>query len=163
MESRVEDAHLRDLVPEDLRDGVDALEVRRVVKGRQVGALLELLDHLVADEDRLRELLRSVDDPVSDGVDVVEAVDPLDLRPFGLHPFLDLQDRLAVVGYRLDALDRRLAHRFESEDGLLAAHLLDEALRDHVVGVGLEEVEVCVDDLELHGGAAAVKDEHVHF
>ena len=74
---------------------------------------------------------------------------------------------ILVVGSSIQALIRMMAARWsrtgstplngapavglEVDDRFLGPDLLDEALGDTAVAVGLEEIEVGVDDLELDG------------
>ena len=108
------------------------------------------------------ELLAAVHDPVADGVDVVPAVDALDLGRRLLHPGFDPHHGGPMVEDGLDRFDRPAALGLEVDDRFLGPDLLDEALGDAAVAVGFEELEVGVDDLELDGRAAAVQDEDVH-
>src|SRR5262249_6336225 len=76
VEGGVEDRNLRDPGSEELGRGADPPQVRRVVEGCQLDALLDPLDHLPFDPHGALEPLAAVDDPMADGVEVREGADP---------------------------------------------------------------------------------------
>ncbi len=74
MECGIEHAHLLDS-GEDFLHGLDAGYVGRVVKWREVIAVLHLLDYLIGKEHALAELLCTVNHTVTNGINLVIGFD----------------------------------------------------------------------------------------
>ena len=152
VEGGVEDADLGDAREERLA-GLDALEVGRVVERGELDALPDGGLDLVGDQDRAREILAAVDDPVADAVDLGLVPDDavLGVEQEGQD---DLDGHLVVLDLA-DLADLVLALGLIGDDGVARADLLDDAL-------GQEALVLHPDELELDGGTAAVQDEHFH-
>lgn len=79
MEGCIEHAYLRQ-TGHKLADGLNTLEVGRIVQRSQVDALFKSLEHLVGKHHALVELLASVHHTVANGVDFIEVFNNADFR-----------------------------------------------------------------------------------
>ena len=87
MESRIENSHLRH-ARQTLLDGINTLQVSRVMQRSEVHALNDLRLHFRRDEHGLIEFLASMDYAVTDCIDLLEVLDASDLR---IYQFLENQ------------------------------------------------------------------------
>ena len=152
MESRVEDSYLGHTGHKGL-DGLDAGHVGRIVEGRDVIALADLLFDFIVDEDARAEFLAAVDDTVADSVD------------FGVR----LDAAFDGVGQHLeDGLDRTfVVGAAEFDDGLAAvgALILEEGVgQTDFFDTAFSEsgLGVSVDEFIFYRAAARIQYENFH-
>ena len=153
MEGGVKHADLRDGFSHDFLAGVDAHDVRGVVQGSKLRALLQGLHDGVGNPDRAREGLGAVDNAVTHRVNLGQRGNA---AVFGAGDALN--DSLDGVGMVLHghvgALELALG-------GLVIelpvdADALAKALGQHFVGIGFNQ-------LILQGRAAGVDDKNFHI
>ncbi len=75
MEGSIEDRNLRNIFSKEIASRKNAFHIVRIVKRSQVDALLDTLEHAIIDQHRFFERLSTMDDTVSDGVDIGSALD----------------------------------------------------------------------------------------
>ena len=136
MESRVEYAYLGNR-RHQLRDGLDAGHVYRVVQGGYVVALLYLLNHFVGDEDAGVEFFSAVNHAVTYGIDFVERFDAAVLFA-GKYVEYVLYGRV-VLGH--GALENHLlaAGQGEFQERVFQTDFLGTALSQYGFGIDVEQ------------------------
>jgi hypothetical protein len=155
VERRVEDRDLRLSRAEELAAGPDAPKVVRVVEWRELDARLDPGLDVGVDENRILESLAAVHDSVADRVDREAAevfLDPRERRA----------DRLAVRRELARLGARGRAAHLDLPEGARETDALDGRAREPLVARRPDPLAARCDDLELHGGGAAVEYENVH-
>ena len=158
VERGVEHRHVRHVAEEVPRRPV-ALDVRRVVQRRDVEALLDRPQHLVVDQHRGLEALAPVHHPVPDRLDLAPVPD--DTRLLAGQEGQHALDGDLVLEDLGGLLDRGAPLRLVAQDGG-PPDVLDQPLGERAVGARGGRGLVGLDELELHGGAAAVEDQDLH-
>ena len=151
VERVVEDDDLRDVFPEDVFRGVDALDVRRVVERGEVAEHVDVRLDLFVDEAALFVEGAALNDPVADGRDLVEGVDDLEVA-LGEDLF-DFIERGGVVGHgnvEADLLSLCLRGDLAVEADALAKTGGDGRFIVHVDELILERRGAAVDDEDFH-------------
>ncbi len=137
VESGVKDAHLRQ-ARHQLLHSVHAFQVGGVVQRSQVGALLELLQHLVGQNDALVELLTAVYDAVSYSTDLTERTDDTDIRIKQVPD--DRLDGFVVVRHRNFFRALGSALRRMCDAGSLTADALTQSLCEDFLRIAVDQL-----------------------
>ena len=133
--------------------GFDSLQVVGIVERSELDALAEGGFHFFGYEDRIGEILAAVHDAVPNAIDFRFAADEAVLRMQEKSEYHF--DRHTVVQDFPDLPEPVPAFGLVRDNGIVGPDLLDHAL-------GEEALVFSPDELELHGGAAAVQYEYLH-
>jgi hypothetical protein len=148
VESGVKDGYLRNAGAHNVAGGSYAFQVCRVVKGRQLDAVLDAPGDRLVDDNRLCEFLGAMHHPVTDGMDVGERVNAGNLRLGRNNPPNHVVECRAMIAQRDGRFQRRPAGRLEV-DQRLTADALNEALGLLHIRIFFDDIEVCFNDLEF--------------
>jgi hypothetical protein len=130
VEGSIEYADLRDC-RKDCRNSLDAEDVCRVVERREYRALLELRNHLVSDELAAYELLCTMHDTMSYGLDILKSIEhAIFLVKEGIH---DRSDGYSMVLDRHFLNERFLSGRLMLEATCFHSDSFDKTLGDEIV------------------------------
>src|SRR5882672_4565499 len=75
VKSGIEYGDLRNLRTQQFAHGANSAEIRGIVQGGQVDAILNAPHHFVVDEDGIRKSLAAMNHAMSDGVNIGRALD----------------------------------------------------------------------------------------
>ena len=155
MESRVEGDDLRD-GRQDFLHRADTQQVGRVVQGGEVTADFDLRKHILIDEGTAGEEVRTLDDTVADGLDVIEGLQHTALRIHEgveqeLHADFVIRDGkgLHQVGF---------AAGLVGQDAFGKSDLFDDAFREKVIYI----IALHIKKLILDGRTAAINYKYDH-
>ena len=159
MKSRVENRNVRD-VGKDSPCLPDADQVGWIVKRGKRDALLELGDHIVRDENRVKERLGAMNDPVSDC---------RYLRDTGQHSALGIEqglpddrESIAVGSNGHFPLDQTVSDVMPEAGAFFSypRHYAfgQHAVKSNIMKLILDRRTAAVDDDDLHGSARPVED-----
>ena len=123
------------------------------MQGRELDEFLDGRLHGIGDEHGFVERLAAVHHPVPDAVDLLPALEHPVLRMEQQHG--DDFDGVLVVEHLADFAELVLRLALVVDDGVARADPLDYALGEHLLVLD-------VDQLEFHGGTAAVHNENFH-
>ena len=153
VEGGIKDSHLGHLGAKDLAGGLDAQDAGGVVQGSQGAQLTQGGNDFVGDQAAGLELLAAVDHPVTDGVDLVHALNAL--AGAGGHLLDDLVECLGVGGEngRGGGL---VAVGVVGDHAALHADALAQALAQHLLAVHINQ-------LILQGRRTTVDNQNFHL
>lgn len=150
MKRRIEDCYLRKPGSEKMSRGLNALDVRGIVQRRQLDAVFDASHDFVGDQHRVSKTLSSVNDAMSGGVNVGDAVYAVDAGGFGSRPSnYEIHCRAHIAKRFREAL---LLPAFDLEsDDRFAADPFDRAAREPFVLIGCDKVEISGNELKFDG------------
>ena len=129
----------------------DAHESRLIVKRGELGKLVDLLNDVIVDEDRLVEVLAALDDTVPDRIDLVEGFDG---GVVAVNKRVQYERHGCVMVGHLRIDDHFVLIDSVLVEGVCRAHALADALRDN-------SMIFDVDKLVFQRGRARIDDQNV--
>jgi len=132
-----------------------AFDVRGIVQGRKVNAVLNAAHHFVIDQYGLSEFLAAMYDSVTYGVNIGCALNRVNARICGTTPANDVIDCRSHIPERRSqsllraAFDRVSNYRFASD-------ALDSSASESAISILLDQIKVGCDDLKLDRRASAI-------
>jgi hypothetical protein len=118
------------------------------VQRRKVDAVFNSPNHVLVNDDGLREFFGTMHDTVTDSVNIGKRPDAGNLGLGGNHPSNNVIEGSAMVTQRYRLFQRRLARRLQRHERL-TSDAFNETFSLLLVGVLVDDVEIGLDDLKL--------------
>jgi len=161
MKRSIEDGNLRQRSSERCARSDDALNVCRVVQGRELDAVFNTSQNFIRDQNRVRELFATVDHTMTNGMNVGNTTDLTHSRFLADGPTKNhLNGRTRIPDWFRESLRRFVFGREGYDAG--ATDAFNESMGQTLVSVLLDSLEIGRDQLKLDRRAAAVENQYVH-